>query len=699
MRSIAVVLTLRPRALRRLRTIPPITVNVDAAANRHAIDPRIYGVAWATAAQITTLGLTLNRWGGNAMSRYNWAFSTANRCKDYYFFNIPDAVSSGDGSNGKSADDFIDLTRDAGAEPVMTIPMLSLLAGGPHASAARFPQPRIRARRRTRIRPGSRSSAATGAWQDGNGIDRRRPAHPRRARSEQHQHVLSALASGRLGAAHDRHLGLGGRGRRCATTRSTTSRSLWSFDHWDVHPDGTTYDEVWGKMEELGAIIRAKDPDAVITGGEEWGWSGYFMSGLDHGERQTRRATAPRTATSPTRLAPAAVRGVRGRRTACAFSTCSTAHFYPQSGEFWSGDTSTEMQDLRNRSTRSLWDPDYVDESWIGGTESTAEASASSRASRSGSPTTIPARRSASPNTTGATSTTSTAPRPRPTSSASSAAKAWTWPSAGTTPGDRLVRGQRVPMYRNYDGARREVRRHRASARPRRIRTRSRRSPASARRDGALTIMLIAKVLDRQHARDGEPRRTSRRARRIERWQLDVDERHHAARRSRAVGSSIALTLPAQSITLLVVPAADLPDPPALTATAIEHVAGRAARGRAVTGAVSYDVQRSFNDSAFAPLVTVGTTVAQRHGARGEHLLSLSRPCERPRGIDGLQRHRRRNDDVFTDSPLIAGTSVKARALHAVANRRQRDARRRGSCRRRASPIRSRRPLRSRRFT
>jgi len=57
--------------------------------------------------------------------------------------------------------------------------------------------------------------------------------------------------------------------------------SLWSFDHWDVHPDGSTYDEVWGKMADYGAAIKAKDPTAILTGIEEWGWSGYFMSGLD----------------------------------------------------------------------------------------------------------------------------------------------------------------------------------------------------------------------------------------------------------------------------------------------------------------------------------------------------------------------------------------------------------------------------------
>jgi len=41
-----------------------------------------------------------------------------------------------------------------------------------------------------------------------------------------------------------------------------------------------------------------------------------------------------------------------------------TVHYYPQGGEF-SNDVSSAMQLRRNRSTRSLWDPNYVDETWI----------------------------------------------------------------------------------------------------------------------------------------------------------------------------------------------------------------------------------------------------------------------------------------------------------------------------------------------
>jgi len=41
-----------------------------------------------------------------------------------------------------------------------------------------------------------------------------------------------------------------------------------------------------------------------------------------------------------------------------------TVHYYPQGGEF-GNDTSPAMQSRRNRSTRSLWDPNYTDETWI----------------------------------------------------------------------------------------------------------------------------------------------------------------------------------------------------------------------------------------------------------------------------------------------------------------------------------------------
>src|SRR5437764_14818386 len=85
----------------------PVTINVDAAANRHTIDDRIYGVAFADAVTIDDLSLPLNRWGGNTTSRYNWTNSTANHARDFYFEHIPDIANAG--ANGASADQLIQI--------------------------------------------------------------------------------------------------------------------------------------------------------------------------------------------------------------------------------------------------------------------------------------------------------------------------------------------------------------------------------------------------------------------------------------------------------------------------------------------------------------------------------------------------------------------------------------------------------------
>src|SRR5579859_1366975 len=53
-------------------TNAPIAITVDALANRHAINPMIYGTAFATSNQLSDLNFTMNRSGGNNETRYNW---------------------------------------------------------------------------------------------------------------------------------------------------------------------------------------------------------------------------------------------------------------------------------------------------------------------------------------------------------------------------------------------------------------------------------------------------------------------------------------------------------------------------------------------------------------------------------------------------------------------------------------------------
>ncbi|HEY6328828.1 MAG TPA: glycoside hydrolase family 44 protein, partial [Blastocatellia bacterium] len=144
--------------------------------------------------------------------------------------------------------------------------------------------------------------------------------------------------------------------------------SIWFSTHRDVHPIGPAMSEVESKIVEYSAMIKGSDPTALIVAPEEWGWSGYFYSGYDqqYGAEHGWSNLPDRAAHGGMDYLPWVLQqlhqndAVTGKRTLDVFSV----HYYPQGGEF-SDDTSEQTDLLRNRSTRSLWDPNYVDESWI----------------------------------------------------------------------------------------------------------------------------------------------------------------------------------------------------------------------------------------------------------------------------------------------------------------------------------------------
>jgi hypothetical protein len=613
---------------------PAITVNVDANAAQHPIDPRIYGAAWADASQISTLGLTLNRWGGNAMSRYNWSFSTANRCKDYFFFNIPEG---NDATPGASADAFITLTRNAGAQPVMTIPMLSLL---PKDRSKRCSFPQSLYPNQQEFSSGEPIVCGNGRMTNGDRIlgiadpNNISTGYPLSHQADWVQHMIDSSAAGTI-----RYYSL------------DNEPHLWSFDHWDVHPTGASYDEVWDKMEELGAAIRAKDPTAVITGGEEWGWWGYFDSGLDiENDNTADRDAHGGTAWYDWMLDRA--KAYADTHNGTRILDVVTVHFYPQSGEFWSGETTTEMQNLRNRSTRALWDPNYQDESWIGETQPD-----------DGHVRLIPRLKEWVANHYPATQIGITE---------------YNWGdvdhiNAGTTQADILgifgregldlairweaptvnsFAGKAFRMYRNYDGAGAKFGDTSVSASAPNV---DDVSAFAARRtsDNALTVMLIAKTLT------GDTPATVSLAnftpgQAIQRWQFDASG---IARRTdlAPLGSTINLTLPAQSVTLLVIPATVVLTAPTLTATATS-TSRVALSWTTVSGAATYNVYRNVNNAGFTLLTNTASTSLNDDAvsANTTYLYKVQAVGGAFSAVDAA------TTTVFTDSSLTAGLTIKA---------------------------------------
>jgi hypothetical protein len=88
---------------------PATTVTVDAAANRHPINPNIYGIAYGDSYDMQTLNAPLNRWGRNSTTRYNWQIDAHSAAADWYF----ETYSDGNGTPSGSTEQFLATTRSA----------------------------------------------------------------------------------------------------------------------------------------------------------------------------------------------------------------------------------------------------------------------------------------------------------------------------------------------------------------------------------------------------------------------------------------------------------------------------------------------------------------------------------------------------------------------------------------------------------
>ena len=96
-----------------------VTVNVDVLANRHTISQFVYGNNDQTISDISDVGYTFSRWGGNDASNYNWQLQTRNAAADYYF---EDYGGAGDQVQ------LITETQNAGSHALTTMAMMDWVA-------------------------------------------------------------------------------------------------------------------------------------------------------------------------------------------------------------------------------------------------------------------------------------------------------------------------------------------------------------------------------------------------------------------------------------------------------------------------------------------------------------------------------------------------------------------------------------------
>src|SRR5262245_33565616 len=239
------------------RLVLDVTINVDAATGQHAINPDIYGVAFADGPTLLDLGATVNRHGGNTTSRYNWQADVSNRAQDWFFESLPD----GNGTPGGSVDSFITATKAGGAQPVITVPMLDWVArlGSNGERLASFAVSKYGSQQATDF---WFPDAGNGVRTNGSVITGNDPADANRPSDANFQrgwlqHLVQQWGSSNNGGVRYYDL--------------DNEASIWHATHRDVHPNGATMDEMRDKMIAFAQMIKSVDPGARVIGPEEWG--------------------------------------------------------------------------------------------------------------------------------------------------------------------------------------------------------------------------------------------------------------------------------------------------------------------------------------------------------------------------------------------------------------------------------------------
>jgi hypothetical protein len=347
-------------ALPQAATNSSVTVAIDASANRHAINPLVYGVSYGSAAQLSELRTPLVRLGGNNTSRYNWQVNADNRAADWYFESVP--AESGSSTAGEVGDTFISNAKSAGAQPMLTFPILGWVAklGSGRSKLASFSINKY----------GAQTDADWSWFPDaGNGV--RTSGGFVTGNDPNDANVPNSTSLQQQWAQHlvQRWGNASGGGLRYYILDN--EYSIWQETHRDVQPTGARMDEIRDLMVNYAAAIKSVDSGAQIVGPEEWGWSGFKVSGYDqqYGKTYGWGYLPDQSAHGGVWYLPYLLDQIRQASASRGMRLLDvlTVHWYPQSGEF-GNDTSQSMQLMRNRSTRALWDPSYVDPTWINDT-------------------------------------------------------------------------------------------------------------------------------------------------------------------------------------------------------------------------------------------------------------------------------------------------------------------------------------------
>jgi hypothetical protein len=347
--------------LPRFPPAAPYTARARVEPERvlHRVSDGIYGVCELPRDKLIEYRIPVTRWGGNRSSRYNWRRGVDNAGSDWFFQN-----------GGKPLDRLADTgylrhiqaNQAHGATTYQTVPMIGWVAKDAtsygYAVAKYGPQ--------QAAQPG-RPDSGNGVRRDGTPITANDPRDTSVEAPPEFIEEAVRFVVQRAGP------GAGADGRAGVRYWVLDNEPmLWHQTHRDVRPKPLGYDELWERTVRYAEAIKRADPTARVAGFCSWGWTDLFYSAVDAGADNYRTRPDWR-AHQQVGLAEwfmrkcGAYKKARGGK---ALVDVFDVHWYPQGqvngqGVYRGRGMDPELNRLRLRSTRDLWDRSYEQESWI----------------------------------------------------------------------------------------------------------------------------------------------------------------------------------------------------------------------------------------------------------------------------------------------------------------------------------------------
>jgi hypothetical protein len=249
-------------------------LTVDAGSTTHPISPDIYGMNFYTlnSSVAKAANITVDRWGGDATSRYNYLLDVTSSASDWYFENQIGATGVEDTGafNAQVKSD-----ESIGAKTLGTVPVSGWVAKD--GTACSYP---------TTTYPNQQKVAPDRAC--GNGVYPQGVSGCTNSNGCNITGIDPTLTStgadasfvGNWVAYLVSKFGTAAKGG-VAIYDLDNEPSWWDAVHRDVHPAPFTYDEVTTKGIAAARAIKNADPTAEVSGPVLDYWWDYFYSKKD----------------------------------------------------------------------------------------------------------------------------------------------------------------------------------------------------------------------------------------------------------------------------------------------------------------------------------------------------------------------------------------------------------------------------------